>query len=62
MRILRLLIPDNLAASMNSLLAKVTVTPRIFRAKKGMFTRATAIKALNNPGPSAATIASAKRI
>ena len=54
--------PANLAASIYSLFAIVTVTPRMFLAKKGILTRATAIMALNKPGPSAATIANAKRI
>ena len=34
----------------------------MFLAKKGILTRATAIMALNKPGPRAATIANAKRI
>jgi hypothetical protein len=39
-----------------------TVTPLIFRAKKGIFTIATAISALNKPGPRAATMAKASKI
>ena len=35
--------------------------PRMLRAKNGTFTAATAISALNSPGPKAATIASAKQ-
>ena len=54
--------PANLAASTNSLCAIPTVTPRMLRAKNGMFTAATAIKALVSPGPKAATIASASRM
>ena len=54
--------PASRAASTNSLLAMLTVMPRILRAKNGTLTAATAMSALKRPGPSAATIASAKRM
>ncbi len=54
--------PDRRAASTNSRWAMLTVTPRMFRAKNGMLTTATAISAFISPGPSAATMASASRM
>ena len=52
--------PERRAAAMKSALTRLSVAPRTVRAKNGMLTTMIASMALTRPGPSAATMASAR--